>query len=153
MTYLVLSIHVALVWMFALGPQPQASRDRAETLLHRAADALGGEATLRSLKSIETSGVSVWHQREQSERPEGPWVLTFYDFTDVRNFDADAVRRTSRVRGYSAADWVGSKDWDPESTTLIVNGVAFRRGSGELQPAGTPWDLGACRSGWIPSTS
>ena len=92
MTYLVLSIHVALVWMSALGLQPQASRDRAQTLLHRAADALGGEATLRSLKSIETSGVSVWHQREQSERPEGPWVLTFYDFTDVRNFDADAVR-------------------------------------------------------------
>ncbi len=150
MTYLVLSIHVALVWMSALGPQPQASRDRAETLLHRAADALGGEATLRSLKSIETSGVSVWHQREQSERPEGPWVLTFYDFTDVRNFDADAVRRTSRVRGYSAADWVGSKDWDPESTTLIVNGVAFRRGSGELQPAGTPWDLGALPIGLDP---
>ena len=82
----------------ALGLHWQPPADHTLTLLHQAADALGGEATLRSLKAIEMSGVSVWHQREQSERPEGPWVLTFNDFTDVRNLDADTVRRGSGRR-------------------------------------------------------
>jgi len=123
-------------------PQPPGPHDRASTLLHGAAEALGGESALRAVSSIEIGGVSVWRQREQSERPEGPWVLTFYDFTDVRNFGADAIRRTTRTRGYSASDWVKNKDWDPESTLLIVNGVTFRKLKDRWQPSGTPWDAG-----------
>jgi len=95
------------------------------------------------MNSIEISGVSVWRQREQSERPEGPWVLTFYDFTDVRNFGADAIRRTARTRGYSSSDSVKNKEWDPESTLLTVNGVTFRKVEDRWEPSGTPWDVGA----------
>jgi hypothetical protein len=121
--------------------QPVPSRD-VLTLLHQAAGALGGEATLRSTTAVAVDGVSVWHQREQSERPEGPWVLTFGDFSDVRDFASGAVRRSSRTRGYAATDWVSNKDWDPESTVLVVSGVAFRRANDRLQPTATPWDLG-----------
>ena len=115
-----------------------------------AAQALGGEAALRSLAAVELSGISVWHQREQSERPEGPWVATFTDFTDVRNFGADAVRRTQRVRGYSTPDWVDSKDWTPALTMLIASGVGLRSANGTLVPSGTPWDLGQLPLGLGP---
>jgi hypothetical protein len=121
----------------------QRGRDQARTLLHQSAEALGGEAALRATTAVEVSGVSVWHQREQSERPEGPWVLTFGDFTDTRGFAADAVRRVGRIRGYSASDWVDNKDWDPEATMLVVGGVAFRRAGDRLQPSAPPWDLAA----------
>lgn len=94
--------------------------------------------------------MSALRQREQSERPEGPWVTTFTDFTDVRNFRADAVKRTERVRGYATPDWVDNKEWTPESTTLIANGVGLRRANGTLVPAGTPWDLGALPLGLGP---
>ena len=121
--------------------RPPTRPRRAVALLHQAAEALGGEAALRSMAAVELSGVSVWHQREQSERPEGPWVLTFADFTDTRNFAADAVRRTGRVRGYSTPDWVNNKEWEPDSTLLAVSGVGFRRADDRLQPTATPWDL------------
>src|SRR5215813_7418436 len=82
--------------------QPPSS---AADWLAGAAQAMGGEEKLRSLTGVEVSGVSVWHQREQSERPEGPWVATFTDFTDVRNLRADAVLRSARTRGWSTPDW------------------------------------------------
>ena len=98
------------------------------------------------------SGVSVWHQREQSERPEGPWVITFNDFTDVRNLDADTVRRTVRVRGYNTPDWVANKEWTPDTTMVIVSGAGLRQTKDGLQPTDTPWDRERCRSRWIPNT-
>ena len=134
---------VILLCGFGQSPSPAA-------WLAGAAQALGGEAALRSLAAVELSGISVWHQREQSERPEGPWVTTFTDFTDVRNFRADAVKRTERVRGYSTPDWVDNKDWTAESTMLIASGVGLRRANGTLVPSGTPWDLGALPLGLGP---
>ena len=119
-------------------------------LLSGAAQALGGEAKLRSIAAVEVSGLSVWYQREQSERPEGPWVATYADFTDVRNFGADAVRRTSRARVYSTPDWVDNRDWTAESTTLVASGVGLRRTNGMLAPAGSPWDLGILPVGLGP---
>src|SRR6476620_918748 len=118
---------VAVASLAGFQADAQLPRDRAVALLHQAAEALGGEAALRSTTAVELSGMSVWHQREQSERPEGPCVLTFADFTDTRSFAADAVRRTGRVRGYNTSDWVNNKDWDPDSTLLVVSGVGFRR--------------------------
>ena len=129
---------------------PLPAQIPAATLLSGAAQALGGEGKLRSIAAVELSGLSVWFQREQSERPEGPWVATYADFTDVRNFGADAVRRTSRARVYSTPDWVDNKDWTPETTTLIAGGVGLRRVNGTLAPTGTPWDLGAMPLGLGP---
>jgi len=135
------SITVALLASLLSAGTP--APDHARQWLRESAEALGGEATLRAIKATEISGVSMWQQREQSERPEGPWVETFNDFTDVRNFAADAIRRTTRVRGYSAADWVNTRDWEPATTTLIVGGVSLRRGDDGFAPTGTPWDIGA----------
>src|SRR6478672_2338364 len=87
--------------------QPRAASS-VSAWLSGAVEAMGGEATLTSLAAIETSGVLVWYHREQSERPEGPWLTSFTDFTDVRHFHADAVLRRSRERGFSTNDWVDS---------------------------------------------
>ena len=50
--YLVSSIGVWLMVAAALGLHWQPPADHTLTLLHQAADALGGKATLRSLKAI-----------------------------------------------------------------------------------------------------
>jgi hypothetical protein len=122
----------------------------ASEWLTGAARALGGEEKLRSLKAVEVNGVSVWHQREQSERPEGPWVATFTDFSDVRNLGADAVQRRVRARGFSTPDWVDNKEWTAASTILVASGVGLRRANGTLSAVGTPWDLGTLPVGLGP---
>jgi hypothetical protein len=111
---------------------------------------MGGEAKLRALAGVETSGVSVWYHREQSERPEGPWLTSFTDFTDLRSFGADAVRRTSRARGFSTNDWVDSAEWTSPSTILVTSGVGVSRTSGTFTPVGTPPDLAALPVGLAP---
>lgn len=118
------------------------SASTALAWLATSAQALGGEERLRAFAAVEISGVSVWRQREQSERPEGPWFATFVDFTDVRNIRADVVRRTARTRGFSSPDWIDNKDWSDASTTLVASGVGLRTQNGSVTAAETPWDLG-----------
>jgi hypothetical protein len=115
-----------------------------------AAEAMGGDGKLQALAAVETSGVSVWYHREQSERPEGPWIASFTDFTDVRSFTADVVRRTSRARGFSTNDWMDSTVWTPSSTTLVLSGVGFSRERGTIKPVPTPPDLEALPVGLAP---
>jgi hypothetical protein len=138
----ILTVSIAALLFLPQVSARRSSSDRARAWLRQAADALGGEAKLRALKAVEIDGLSVWQQREQSERPEGPWVETFNDFTDIRNLKADEIMRTTRVRGYSTPDWVDGPDWFPAATTLYVSGVGLRRAADRVQPAGTAWDVG-----------
>ena len=64
------------IWRLAHGrrgvrPSLAAAGGSHATLLHQAADALGGEATLRSLKAIEMSGVSVGTSASNRNGPRG----------------------------------------------------------------------------------
>jgi hypothetical protein len=135
-----------LIVFLLIAPQragrAQPTGASAAAWLAGAARALGGEDKLASIAAVEVSGISIWHQREQSERPEGPWLATFTEFTDVRNVAADAVRRTARMRGFSTPDWVDNTDWTPSATTLVSGGVGIRRTNGAFVDAGLPWDLG-----------
>ena len=126
------------------------SSPSASTWLAGAAKAMGGEARLRAISAVEVSGVAMWHHREQSERPEGPWIATFVDFTDVRNFATDAVLRRSRARGLASPDFVDNKEWTGESSVLVASGVGLRRANGALGPDATPWDLGIVPLGLGP---
>jgi hypothetical protein len=135
------SIPLALL-LLAAAPVQKPAADRAAEWMKQSAEALGGEARLRGVHAVEIDGVSAQYQREQSERPEGPWVATYQDFVDVRNYDAGAIRRTARVRGYSTPDWIDNREWTPESATLIVDGVALRKMGERWLPGGAPWDAG-----------
>jgi hypothetical protein len=108
----------------------------------RAERALGGDEKLRSLDAVEISGISVWHQREQSERPEGPWFATFTDFTDTRYLRADVVKRTARNRGFTTPDWVDNKDWTDPATMFVASDVGLRPANGTFVGAEKPFDLG-----------
>jgi hypothetical protein len=147
-------VATCLIWasIVRLTPADQArAPSTASAWLAAAGQALGGEEKLRALAAVETSGVSVWHQREQSERPEGPWFTTFSDFTDVRNIRADVVKRTARMRGFSSPDWVDNKDWTQPATTLVVGGVGLRSQNGTFTAVPeTPPDLATLPLGLGP---
>ena len=120
-----------------------ASPSVAAAWLSGAEEAMGGETNMKALDSSEVAGVSVWFHREQSERPEGPWLTSFTDFVDVRRFDADTVQRTSRSRGFSTNDWIDSVEWSPRSTVFIVSGASFSLTGVTFGAAPTPPDLEA----------
>src|SRR3954463_336697 len=88
----------------------------ARGLAQQAAAALGGEARLRNISRISVSGISVLYQREQSERPEGSWLPTFTEFTDVRDVTTSAARRIAGTRGVVVTQRVTFAGWliEPE---------------------------------------
>jgi hypothetical protein len=133
-----------------LGASQRPATSEAAAWLSGAADAMGGESTLTAIDAVETSGVSVWYHREQSERPEGPWLASFTEFTDVRSFRADATLRRSRARGFSTNDWIDSTEWTPWGTTLVTSGVGVSRQNGTYAAAGLPPDLEALPVGLAP---
>jgi len=138
-----LNLSTAAVGIVALSlaPGAQSQSDRsARGLAQQAAAALGGEAKLRALSRISLSGISVLYQREQSERPEGPWLPTFTEFTDVRDLGASTVWRTARTRGFVTEN---DTAWSAESSSIVKEGVAFRASNGTISAAQMPWDLGA----------
>jgi hypothetical protein len=133
---------LAVVSVLSVSPVSLAQSGGDATAVARArqaAAALGGEAKLRAISRISLSGISVLYQREQSERPEGPWLPTFVEFSDVRDLRAATVRRTSRTRGFVTEDDVA---WSPESVAIVADGLAFRPTDSARASAPTPWDLG-----------
>jgi adenosine deaminase len=59
---------------------------------------MGGESNLRELKSMQLEGVAHQHLLEQSERPEGPWLVDYHEFSELRDLASARLRRTIKSR-------------------------------------------------------
>jgi glyoxylase-like metal-dependent hydrolase (beta-lactamase superfamily II) len=55
---------------------------------------------------------------EQSERPEGPWLTTYVQQTEVRDYEHNRVRLETQRRNWSYPNW------SPLQTTVILPDVA-----------------------------
>ncbi|MGZ5198315.1 MAG: hypothetical protein ACXWC4_00960 [Telluria sp.] len=109
---------------------PQASaQDEASTLLRQAVAAQGGEALLRSLRSVQWEAVGYRNMVEQSERPLGPYVTEFDTISEVH----DLVRRRFRREVNGAVYPFG-----PFASGLLVDGEVSARLSGTQVLPGTP---------------
>jgi hypothetical protein len=94
------------------------AQDGPRELLRRAAEAMGGER-LTSLAAVRLSGIGYSNALEQSERPEGPWLKVFEQFTELRDLRGSRVRRSARSR---SGPW--SADWGPALVMVADSGVA-----------------------------
>jgi len=86
----------------------------ATKLLAEAIDAMGGEARLTSLHSLAFSTIGHGYALEQSERPEGPWLTTYTQETEIRDFDHQRLRLETQRRNWT------SPDWSPAQTSIAT---------------------------------
>jgi len=114
-----------------------APRPAPATLLGQAIAAQGGAA-------LETGGPItidvIGHQAalEQSERPEGPWMLIYQQRKETRDAVRGQLAKSQQWRFWGAAAWT------PLGTTIISDSVAARR-SGERWAPGRPQDITAAQ--------
>src|SRR6185503_14682601 len=85
---------------------PRAPALSGSDLVKRALDAMGGEARLRSVKSLGIEAIGHLNLLEQSERPAGPWVVMYEQVTELRDLERSGVRRT-----VSSKSIVSGQDW------------------------------------------
>jgi hypothetical protein len=100
----------------------------------QAIDAVGGEARLKSIKSLRLELIGHGFALEQSERPEGPWLTTYVESTEVRDFEHARRRIESRRRNWSFPSW------SPLAISVIDGDVAART-NGTTWTPGTPADI------------
>jgi hypothetical protein len=101
---------------------PQAPAADAHALLQRAIDAMGGEA-LRNIKAleIETSGHAYYI--DQSERPEGPFIVMYQQGKELRDYPGRRTRVESQQRD------IQGPEWSPAITMVATtDAVAVMRG-------------------------
>lgn len=75
-------------------PSP-SSYDLAKREVARAIQVLGGREKLASIRQVTTTGSGHEHLVEQSERPAGPYVTTY--FRGNRSYDFDAVSESTEL--------------------------------------------------------
>ena len=78
-----------------------AKEDEARELIRLAMRAMGGEERLRAIESVSFKGIGHRYMLEQSERPEGPWLLDYFQISEVRDFRKGRLRQATESRGDS----------------------------------------------------
>lgn len=109
---------------------PMQTPMQAPAVLAKAIAAMGGETTLTNVRAVAIEAMGHQWALEQSERPEGPWLSTYQQRSEVRDL---AGRR--RMASIQRRDW-NFPQWSPAQVTVVANGVGARR-------AGERWFGGA----------
>jgi hypothetical protein len=111
---------------FERGP---ASENTARLLLARAMEAMGGEAALASITSLQLESIGHDYFIDQSERPEGPFVVRYLSTLEKR----DVVGGRSRLEAQQR--FVLIPDWSPASVTVVDSQAAAFVKDGRMTPA------------------
>ena len=75
---------------------------------------MGGLDKLKAIKSIHSKSVGHFYLLEQSERPEGPWLVIYQETEEWRDVEHGNIRRHYKQNGVFTSD-----------VTEIVAGIVF----------------------------
>jgi len=114
----------------AAWPQ-QAVQSSAADLLHSALAAMGGEEKIRALKTLHITTMGHRNLLEQSERPEGPYIIDYQDIDEWRDLEHHRWKRQEHHR--DALE-------DYSRTVIVSDGVAVEK-AGEKQTPGSDEQL------------
>ena len=81
----------------AARPQ-QPIQSSAANLIRSALAAMGGEEKIRALKTLHITMMGHRNLLEQSERPEGPYIVEYLDIDEWRDLEHDSWKRQEHHR-------------------------------------------------------
>ena len=96
----------------------QAPPATARAIVTRSIDAIGGEAALQSIAALQIEAIGHEYFIDQSERPEGPFVVRYLQTTETRDVAGGRSRLESQQRFFQAPEWT------PPGTATIVDADA-----------------------------
>lgn len=113
---------IAVFFVALLGCAPafcvtENQPSRAREYVQAAVSAMGGEAVLRSIHTVRMDYRGHGYLLEQSERPEGPWLVSYENGSEYRDYDHRAFRQNRETQD------PGSPDRNAQTLT-VADGVA-----------------------------
>lgn len=110
---------------------PAPAVPTAASRLDAAVAAMGGEQRLKQLKSLQLDSIGHTFANEQSERPEGPWLTTYIQTLEIRDFEHDRRRVETQRRNWSNPAWSARTMTVSDATTVaMTNGQRWGAGFG-----------------------
>jgi hypothetical protein len=79
----------------------------AQARLQDAIEAQGGRAALEAVRNLQLEGMGHMFALEQSERPEGPYLLTYQQYSEIRDHGRHRLWRKQEQRNWSIPNWTG----------------------------------------------
>ncbi len=122
----ILCISISIVFYSAQAFAQTGARSKIRAAL----SAMGGEHKLRALNAMKMEGVAHQYFLEQSERPEGPWLVDYQEFSELCDIASAKLSRTVRTQNILS----------PEGrtfTTRVADNVAAYEFGGRFFPAPT----------------
>ena len=115
----------------ATGEKPQSDKTtKAIELVRAAIKAMGGEENLRAIKSVKIEAVGQLNWLEQSERPEGPYLVSYEQTRSFLNLDEKKSSQTIESKNLQTLDWS-----ERAITYIAGNGIAAVKANGRTFPA------------------
>jgi hypothetical protein len=110
----------------AVGVEKNEKRENAAEIIKKAMAAMGGEDKLRALRSLYFEGIGHNNSVEQSERPEGPYIVAYEQIKETRDLIGSRFLRSQENRMGQMPEWtvfnyVGTKDF----LAMEMNGRFF----------------------------
>ena len=95
--------------------------DNAKVWLQAALSAMGGEVSLQAIKTLKFKGNGHTYLLEQSERPDGPWIVNYEEIAELHDLEKRILRQTVSTRGPAAG---------PEITSITTEGMTYSFAAG-----------------------
>ena len=86
---------------------PLAAQSNAAGLVRKSIDAMGGEAALKAVRNVKIDAMGHVYALEQSERPEGPHLVTYQQIVEIRDQERQRLWRKQEQRNWSLPNWMG----------------------------------------------
>ena len=111
---------------YALFPLPlrllPAQQAPATSLVSQAIEAQGGEEALHSIRTMQWTMTGYRNMLEQSERPEGPYLVEFDSRTEVHDYERNRYMDSLEAKVFPAFGFTQSSIVDAEVSMRIANG-------------------------------
>jgi len=125
-------LRTALFCLLSAAVASTGSADDARQLVNRAVAAMGGEAALRGVATLHLQTVGHEFYIEQSERPEGPFIVEYHTTVEDRDSAHGRARIEIQDRSFQTASWSQARTmvFDGAAVATLANGkfapLAFR---------------------------
>src|SRR5579863_2986713 len=121
-------VRCGLVALLLLTSLSRAQTDSdAQRAVHTALDEMGGEANLRNLKSVRFQAMGHRNLLEESERPEGPYIVEYDEISEIHDLEHSRFRQTKASRFLTFPS--------PRFTVIVAEGISARESDGHFSPA------------------
>jgi hypothetical protein len=106
------------------GPADAVAHGDADprAVLRQAIDAMGGEVRLRQIRVLRVEAMGHSYYLDQSERPEGPWIVSYEQRTELRDVEHQRLRQTLERRSIQGSAWAGSTTVVSDHAAAVVRG-------------------------------